>query len=278
MACLAAVGITGVNDGVNNKGKAVYRIITSPAISSDPDYNGIDPDDVTVVNVHKTKADNKLPPQDGTKGNVNRPGADTKLPTTKVQINPAPNENGWNNSDVTVKLTSEGQKGGANIKSIHYKLTGATVGEKSVQANNTSITISTEGTTTLTYSATDNTTNREQEKSIVLKLDKTVPNVTIATSRDKIQATGHKTVNVLVSGAATDNLSGVSSTVFNVRDEYNLVEPKISAFGNTIKLDAWCNDKDKTGRIYTLSAVVKDKADNEATKTATVTCLNGKAK
>ncbi|MCX6006962.1 MAG: hypothetical protein NTZ34_06835, partial [Chloroflexi bacterium] len=270
--------ITGVNDGVNNKGKNVYHIVTSPAISSDPGYNGIDPDDVTVVNVHKVHPDTKLPPQDGTKGNVNKPGIDTKLPTTKVQITPAPNENGWNNSDINVKLTVEGQNGETGVKSIHYKLTGAMVGEKTVQANNISITISTEGTTTLTYYAMDNATNREQEKSVVLKLDKTAPTVTIAASPDKIQATGHKMVSVVVNGTATDNLSDVVSTVLNVKDEYNLVEPKITAFGNTINLDAWCDDKDKTGRIYTISAIVKDKAGNEAESKATVTCPNGKVK
>jgi hypothetical protein len=273
------IGITGVKDGVNNKGKAVYHIITSPAISSDQDYNGIDPDDVTVVNVHKTRADTNLPTQGGTRGNDDKPRADIKLPTTKVQINPVPNESGWNNSDVTVKLSVAGQNSGSAVKTIHYKLAGATAGEKTLSANTASITISNEGTTSLAYYATDNAMNQEMEKSLVLKLDKTPPTVKISVRPSTIQS-AHKMASVLVNGAATDNLSSVYSTVFRVNDEYKLVEPKISAFGGTISLDTWCNEQDKTGRIYTISVTVKDKAGNEATGMATVTCTcpNEKAK
>lgn len=136
----------------------------------------------------------------------------------------------------------------------------------------------TECTTTFTYCATDNMTNRGQEKSIVLKLDKTAPTVNIFTDPAIIESTAHKMVGVKVDGTVSDNLSGIVTTSFTVDDEYNLYEPKLASFGNTIKLDAWCNDKDKNGRTYTIFATVKDRAGNQVESKAIVTCLNGKAK
>jgi hypothetical protein len=79
-------------------------------------------------------------------------------------------------------------------------------------------------------------------------------------------------IAVMINGSATDNLSSVVSTVFKVSDEYNQVEPKISAFGNTISLEAWRNAKDTDGRTYSIFVDVKDKAGNETKKSTTVIC------
>ncbi len=43
------VTITGVDDAIDD-GDVAYQIITSPAVSSDPNYNGVNPADVNVVN------------------------------------------------------------------------------------------------------------------------------------------------------------------------------------------------------------------------------------
>jgi hypothetical protein len=78
---------------------------------------------------------------------------------------------------------------------------------------------------------------------------------------------------VAVNGTATDNLSGVSSTMFQVDDEYHLVQPKISDFNSSLKLDAWCDEKDTNGRTYSITVNVKDKAGNESRSTCNVTCI-----
>ena len=44
------VTVTGVDDGLED-GDVSYSIITAPAVSADQDYHGIDPDDVTVLNL-----------------------------------------------------------------------------------------------------------------------------------------------------------------------------------------------------------------------------------
>ena len=43
------VTVTGVNDAVAD-GNQSYTIVTAPASSSDPGYNGLDPADVSVTN------------------------------------------------------------------------------------------------------------------------------------------------------------------------------------------------------------------------------------
>jgi hypothetical protein len=53
------VTITGVDDPIED-GDVAYTIITAPASSSDPDYDGLDPDDVALTNL-----DNDTPPGGG---------------------------------------------------------------------------------------------------------------------------------------------------------------------------------------------------------------------
>ena len=66
-------------------------------------------------------------------------------------------------------------------------------------------------------------------------------------------------VDVAINGDATDNLSGVESLTFKVTDEYGKVQPTLTDFGSTIKLEASRDGNDKDGRIYTVSATAKDK-------------------
>jgi endo-1,4-beta-xylanase len=144
--------------------------------------------------------------------------------------------------------------------------------EKTMQGNTATLTVSKEGVTTLSYYTTDNITSQEPEKSIILKLDKTAPTVTIAANPNTIKSSSHKLIDAMINGSATDNLSGISSTVFKVDDEYRLIEPKLSAFNTSIKLDTWKNDNDKDGRIYTITAIITDKAGNETKASTTVVC------
>ena len=49
------VTVTGVDDNIDD-GDVAYSIVTAPASSSDPNYNGINPDDVTVMNTNDDTA------------------------------------------------------------------------------------------------------------------------------------------------------------------------------------------------------------------------------
>jgi uncharacterized repeat protein (TIGR01451 family) len=185
------VTVTGVADNTPD-GDVTYHIITAPAISTDPKYSGLNAADVTVVNIDVAPAD-QTPP------------------TTQIEVTPSANENGWNNSDnITVDLTAADNEGGSGIKEIHYKLTGTTEDEQTVAASGVSLTIYTEGITTLTYYAVDNTGNQEAEQSITLKLDKTAPTVAASVSSEP-NANGWNNTDVTVTFSASDELSGIGA-------------------------------------------------------------------
>src|SRR5439155_22770930 len=74
----------------------------------------------------------------------------------------------------------------------------------------TSFTISNEGTTTLTYHATDNNGNVEADHTVTIKLDKTSPSAANL-SNQSVQATSSAGAVVFFDPAAADSLSGISN-------------------------------------------------------------------
>ena len=99
--------------------------------------------------------------------------ANNIAPTTTAAASPGPNADGWNNGDVTVSLTAADDAGGSGVKEISYSLNGSA--PTIVSGASASITVSQEGTTTLTYFATDNVGNQESPKTLTIKMDKTAP-------------------------------------------------------------------------------------------------------
>ena len=53
------------------------------------------------------------------------------------------------------------------------------------------------------------------------------------------------------------------SKTFTVEDEYDLIEPPISDFNQTIKLEARREGSDLDGRVYAIKAVAEDLAGNK---------------
>src|SRR4029077_4706726 len=86
---------------------------------------------------------------------------DVTPPVTTAQLSPTPNGAGWNNTSVTVTFTSTDKPGGTGVKEIHFTLTGAQSGSNIVSGSSTSVTISTEGITTVSFFAIDNGGNQE---------------------------------------------------------------------------------------------------------------------
>ena len=134
--------------------------------------------------------------------------SETIPPVTTVSIQPSPNINGWNNSDITITLNASDDSG---IEKIFYRWDSET-SEEYAPGSTATIIMSKEGVDRLSYGAIDNEANAEDAHSIVLKLDKTPP-VTTATITPLPDAQGNiKTLPVTVSFTATDNLSGVAFT------------------------------------------------------------------
>jgi N-acetylneuraminic acid mutarotase len=140
---------------------------------------------------------------------------DSTPPTTSANF-PAPNANGWNRFNVNVNLNafdSGGVASPSGVQSITYTVTGAQTGGGTFNTSSTSVFINTEGTTTITYHATDNAGNVEADHVLVVKLDKTAPSVANL-SNIVVNATSTAGAVVTFNLAQSDALSGVASTVF----------------------------------------------------------------
>jgi len=134
--------------------------------------------------------------------------ADTIAPITTASATPAANGAGWNNSNVTVTLSATDNAGGSGVQSITYILAGEQMGGGSVAGSSTSILITTEGVTTVTYHARDNAGNVEADRTLVIRLDKTPPTLTMPTLAPSYTFDGTVTLNF----STSDGVSGVGSS------------------------------------------------------------------
>jgi Tol biopolymer transport system component len=121
---------------------------------------------------------------------------DLTAPTITASTSTQPNAAGWYNSDATVMLRASDEDGGSGVASIAYVINGggggsdftassftsqaSLAGEKVVNNSEVDIPVTTEGTTVITYYATDSAGNSSPQQTIMLQLDKTSPDVTIA--------------------------------------------------------------------------------------------------
>jgi hypothetical protein len=192
-------------------------------------------------------------------------------PVTTASASPGQNTNGWNTTNVTVTLNATDNPGGSGVKQIQFALGGSenTVWQK-VVGNAASVTISAEGTTVLSYFATDTAWNQETAKTLTVRIDKTPPVIVgLPAPGCTIWPPNHKLVQIATVTAA-DALSRLAPGSFNVTGTSN--DPSNGQIAITggpsrflVQLGA---DKDET---YTLTATARDLAGNVATSTATCT-------
>lgn len=99
--------------------------------------------------------------------------ADATPPVTTIAASPGPNQAGWNRTDVTLVLSAADGPGGSGVRRVHATLTGAQTGTLSDPP--TPIVVSAEGITTVTYFAEDHAGNVEAAKVLVVRIDRTPP-------------------------------------------------------------------------------------------------------
>lgn len=198
---------------------------------------------------------------------------DTTAPTTTATVTPAPNSAGWNSSDVTVSLHAVDNDGGSGVRSITY-------GSTTVSGDAVSIPITTEGVTTLTFSATDNAGNAEAPQTLTVKLDKTAPTLTCRAVPSRIDEDERRFVPVNILVSLTDTLSApagfelVSATV----DPPSPIGGDIVGFttgGPDVSGSVRVKPIQRNGRVYTFTYEGADVAGNDATCAATVTVAHG---
>lgn len=99
--------------------------------------------------------------------------ADTMPPKTTSTISGPKGLNGWYVGNVTVKLSAQDNQAG--VEKVEYSLDKG----KTVQSYDKSLTITTEGRTTLQFRAIDKAGNEEAIQTVELKIDKTPPEAEI---------------------------------------------------------------------------------------------------
>jgi probable HAF family extracellular repeat protein len=116
------------------------------------------------------------------------------------------------------------------------------------------------------------------EHGFVATPDTTPPLITISASPATLRPPNGQLVTVTVSGAITDEGSGVSRAGYTVMDEYDQVKPSgpvtLEADGSyafTIQLQASRKGNDQNGRRYTITVSATDNAGNEGDVSAIVT-------
>jgi hypothetical protein len=203
------------------------------------------------------------------------PPPDHTAPGTTATRNPIANSQGWNNGDVAVTLSATDNPGGSGVQSIRYQLSGAQTAAQVISSNPAQVLLTAEGTTSIAYSAIDNAGNVEATKSLVVKIDKTLPIISGMPAPDcTLSPVKHQLVTVATI-SATDALSGVAT--FAVTASSN--EPDsgtgggdapgdIVISGGTVQLRAERAPRGD-GRVYTITAKAIDLAGNTATVTAT---------
>jgi hypothetical protein len=204
---------------------------------------------------------------------------DTTPPVTTASVSPNPNGNGWNNSNVTVtlKATDNESTGGLGAQQITYSASGAqNVGNTVVSGNSASLTISTEGTTTVTFFATDFAGNAEAPKTVTINLDKTPPNLTCSANPNVLWPPDHKLVAVNTAVNLSDPISGPNafSLVSLTNSEPDSGDGDIQGFAigspsisGQLRADRLGTG---TGRVYTFTYTGTDRAGNSASCTTTV--------
>ena len=135
---------------------------------------------------------------------------DTTKPSTSATRSVEPNAAGWNKENVTVRLNATDNQGGSGVQKITYSASGAqTIAQTDAPGDSVEVVLDKEGTTTLTYYATDKAQNVEDKKSLTLKIDKSAPTGSVIIN-DGASSTRSRSVTLTLDATDPSPGSGVS--------------------------------------------------------------------
>jgi hypothetical protein len=212
-------------------------------------------------------------------------GPDTTPPSTTVTPSTLANANGWNNTDVTLVFAAVDTGAAApvaralasEVRAIHVLLRGAQTDNIVVPGGNGSVTISTEGTTHVTYFAVDNAGNAEPSQTLTIRIDKTPPEISgMVGPNCLLWPPNHKMVAVATI-TASDGRSGPAAFDVDVtsNEPANNKEPDFTVSGEGLQPRVVALRAERLGqgdgRVYSIAATASDVADNVAHATGMCT-------
>ncbi|MEH7117167.1 PKD domain-containing protein [Neobacillus vireti] len=194
---------------------------------------------------------------------------DKTKPVTAASVTPGPpdGENGWYTKDVTVELSAADEQSGLN--KTEYRIDGS-----EWLPYGTPLHLSSEGVHTIEYRSTDNAGNTEDAKTLQIKIDKTAPELTLKLNQGSLWPPNHKMVTIKVTPEWKDALSGIQSIVLTSimsnelpdgsGDGHTAQDIQNAAYGTAdFEFDLRAERSGGgTGRIYTITYTITDKAGN----------------
>ncbi len=170
---LPPIGTTDVKISLSTDGGLTYPQVLAASTPNDGS------EAVTIPNITTSNARVKIEAVGNVffdVSNANFTITDTVKPTITATVSPPANAAGWHRTNPTVTLTGTDDANGSGIASITYSATGAqTIPSTTVPGSTTSVVITVEGITTLSYFATDNSGNVSDTGTTTIRLDKTAP-------------------------------------------------------------------------------------------------------
>ncbi len=136
------------------------------------------------------------------------PSIDDIAPTTTLNLSGTLGNNSWFTSDVQVNLTATDNKDGSGVNTTEYSFNNTTWNIYTAPFN-----MSSEGIVMIYYRSVDNAGNIESTKNQTVKIDKTVPEVSINTP---INGSYVLNQTVIVNWAVNDSVSGIASVTATV--------------------------------------------------------------
>jgi hypothetical protein len=135
---------------------------------------------------------------------------DTTKPSTSATRSVQSNAAGWNKENVTVTLKATDNQGGSGVEKIAYSASGAqSVAQTDAPGDSVEVAFAQEGTTTLTYYATDKAGNVEDQKTLSVKIDKMAPTGSVSIN-DGDPRTSSRLVTLTLSATDPSPGSGVT--------------------------------------------------------------------
>jgi phosphodiester glycosidase len=207
-------------------------------------------------------------------------------PVSTATAFPAANVNGWNNgASVTVEMKATDERNGNSghllgaVDQVQYSSDGAqTTLETVVVGDSASLSVTAEGITTVTYSATDAAGNREDDREHTVRIDRTRPEINgLPASGDCVLWPPNHEMQQVAVVTASDALSGVAlgglqltatSSDPSSPDDAQVTPDGAGGFVVYLRAERRGNGDD---RVYTITASATDRADNA--RTATATCV-----
>ncbi|MGB8019936.1 MAG: hypothetical protein WCF04_01770, partial [Candidatus Nanopelagicales bacterium] len=138
------------------------------------------------------------------------PLGDTTPPVSSANAAPAPTAAGWNNTAVAVTVEAQDEAGGSGLQLIAYAASGASTFADSSPTSPATVPVTNEGTTLVTYFASDVAGNQESKKSLQVRIDQAVPTIT-GSRTPAANAAGWSNAGVTASFLCADGLSGIAT-------------------------------------------------------------------